>query len=279
MKELIAYKEAGTELYERLHLSTYPVAIKYIRTEKEIPQGTVRPSQSKQKWSLCQAFTYARRWGWTSAMTADDNFCTPATALHRWVNVPDEVILQSQLFQAWHKDKEAEKKRLQHGLEQIGEKNLPKLKKYKGFIAAALTKTPVIPDTVLVFGNGENLTHIIQAITYTGENYPVSSFEGFGETCAKGGLLPFITGIPQLVIPGMGDRTFSGVYDYEIAIGIPGKMLFTAVDNLFKSGGKLNLGNPVKTLLAMGLTENITPGFKYMRQKIDESTTWRTAVL
>jgi len=27
----------------------------------------------------------------------------------------------------------------------------------------------------------------------------------------------------------------------------------------------------VKTLLPMGITENITPGFKFMREKIDES--------
>ncbi len=69
----------------------------------------------------------------------------------------------------------------------------------------------------------------------------------------------------------MGDRTFSGVYDYEIAIGLPASLLFVTVQNLFKSGGRLNLGNPVRTLLPTGITTNITPGFKYMRQKIDES--------
>jgi uncharacterized protein (DUF169 family) len=224
-----------------------------------------------QKWSLCQAFTNARRWGWTSAMTSDDNFCTPATASHRWVEVAPEDLLQSQLFQAWHRDAEAEKKRLQHGLDQFGAANLPRLAQYHGFVAAPLQSSPLVPDTVLAFGNGENINHIIQALTYGGEHYPTSSFEGFGETCVKGGLLPFITGVPQVVIPGMGDRTFSGVYDYEIAIGIPAPLIFTVMQDLFKSGGRLNLGNPVRTLLPTGITENITPGFKYMREKIDEA--------
>ena len=67
----------------------------------------------------------------------------------------------------------------------------------------------------------------------------------------------------------MGDRTFSGVYDYEIAIGMPAGLLLIAVENLFKSGGRLNLGNPVRTLLATGINENITPGFKYLRAKMD----------
>ncbi len=271
MPELSDYRKAGVELYEKLHLATYPVAVKYIRDESEIPPKAIRPSQARQQWSLCQAFTYSRRWGWTVAMTSDDNFCTPATASHRWVDVSADDLLQSQLFQAWHKDAEAEKKRLKHGLDQVGEGNLPGLSQYCGLISSPLAYAPLIPDSVVVFGNGENINHIIQALTYEGENYPTSTFEGFGETCVKGGLVPFITGVPQIVIPGMGDRTFSGVYDYEIAIGLPAGLLFIAVDNLFKSGGRLNLGNPVRTLLPTGITESITPGFKYMREKIDES--------
>jgi uncharacterized protein (DUF169 family) len=270
MPELSDYRKAGAELYERLHLATHPVSIKYIRDESEIPPKAVRPSGSGQKWSLCQAITYSRRWGWTTAMTERDNFCTPATASHRWVEVSAGDLLQSQLFQAWHKDVEAEKKRQKHGLDQVGEGNLGKLSQYCGFITSPTTHAPLIPDSVLVFGNGENINHIIQSLTYEGENYPASTFEGFGETCVKGGLVPFITGIPQIVIPGMGDRTFSGVYDYEIAIGMPANLLFAAVQNLFKSGGRLNLGNPVRTLLPTGITESITPGFKYMREKIDE---------
>ena len=270
MPELEGYRKAGADLYEKLHLSTFPVAIKYIKGESEIPSRAMRPSKSGQKWSLCQAVTYARRWGWTSAMTADDHFCTPSSASHRWVNVTEEEILQSQLFQAWHRNAEAEKKRMQHGFEQLGRENLEKISAFRGMVCSPLQQVPLIPDTVLVFGNAEDINHIVQSITYDGENYPVSSFEGFGETCIKGGLLPFVRGVPQIVLPGMGDRTFSGVYDYEVAIGMPAELVFTAVDNLFKSGGRLNLGSPVRTLLPMGLTENITPGFKYMREKIDQ---------
>jgi hypothetical protein len=65
----------------------------------------------------------------------------------------------------------------------------------------------------------------------------------------------------------MGDRTFSGVYDYEIAVGLPASLLFTAVENLFKSGGRLNLGNPVRTLLPTGITEIITPGLNSCARK------------
>jgi uncharacterized protein (DUF169 family) len=264
------YRKAGKSLYDRLHLASYPVAIKYIRNPDEIPQDFIRPAALKQKASLCQAFTYARRSGLSVAMTADDNFCTPSTIMHRWVDIPFEVLIESQVLQGWHRDAVAERKRIEHGKSIIGEANLPKLEQYKGFICSPLTAAAFEPDTVLIYGNGENITHIIHALTFGGENFPTSSFEGFAEPCLKGGLIPFITGIPQIVIPGMGDRAFSGTYDYEIAIGIPAGLIFDVNEDLFKTGGWMNMGQPVKALLPQSLTENITPGFKFMRDKIDE---------
>jgi uncharacterized protein (DUF169 family) len=271
MKLIEDFRKAGQELFDRLHLATYPVAIKYVEDESEFEPGMVRPSAMGQKWSLCQAITYARRWGTTACMAQEDNFCVPATVWHRWVDIPWEEFVQSQIRQGWHSGEEAERKRCAHDIQMMGEENLAKAAGYIGFISSPLPSTAVIPDTVLVYGNAENVTHIIHALTYGGEHFPTSTFEGFGESCMKGGLLPFITGIPQVVIPGMGDRSFSGTYDYEIAIGVPGVLLPTMMEDLFKTGGRLNMGLPVRTLLPTGITESLTPGFQYLRDRIDES--------
>jgi len=48
------------------------------------------------------------------------------------------------------------------------------------------------------------------------------------------------------------------------------------VEHLFITGGRLNMGQPIKTLLPMSITENVTPGFKFMREKIDESKKKKT---
>ena len=271
---LEGFREAGNALYHKLHLPTYPVAITYIKTEDEIPEKAVRPSAGGQKWSLCQAFTYARRWGWHVAMTADDNFCIPASAMHQWVGVSAEDFIESQVQQGWHKDREAEKNRYEfsQGLFRgpEGEARLKKLKEYNGCVCSPLAKTLLAPDSILVFGDGSHITHIIHAICYDYTFPVVSSFEGFGETCAKGGLVPFITGRAQVVIPGMGDRAFSGVFDHELAVGLPASLLPVVQENLFKTGGRLNMGQPVKTMLPMELTESLTPGFAYLRKKLDE---------
>ena len=77
MKSLEMYQDYGADLYHRLHLSTYPVAVKYIKNTADIPEDAMRPSENDRKMSLCQAFSHSRRQGLTVAMTADDNFCTP----------------------------------------------------------------------------------------------------------------------------------------------------------------------------------------------------------
>lgn len=266
-------RRAGNDLYHRLHLATYPVAITYIKNEDAIPGSAFRPSANGQKWSLCQAFTYARRWGLLSAMTEKDNFCVPASAMHKWVNVSDSDFIESQVRQGWHKDRRAEEHRFAFAQSIFsgpnGLERLRRMGEYIGFVCGPLPETLVPPDTVLVYGSGGDITHIIHAVCYDFTHPITSSFEGFGESCMKGGWVPFATGRPQVVIPGMGDRAFGGITENEIAIGFPGSMLNVVLENLFKTGGPMNLGQPIRSLLPR-LTESMTPGFSYLRKKLDE---------
>jgi len=40
------------------------------------------------------------------------------------------------------------------------------------------------------------------------------------------------------------------------------------MENLFKTGGVMNIGYPMKQILPMNLTEKLTPGFKYLWDKM-----------
>lgn len=56
------YQNAGEEIFNKLHLDSFPVSIKYIKDlKKEIPPGVRRPIDNGENVSICQAFTYARR--------------------------------------------------------------------------------------------------------------------------------------------------------------------------------------------------------------------------
>lgn len=266
MDKIEAYQNGGRDLYNKLHLATYPIGIKYITHENKIPENAMRPSVLGGKMSLCQAFTQARRWDSTVAMTADDNFCTPSSAFHGWVDVSLENVIDSQVRQGWHSGVEAERMRIGAAMNLIeGVKG-----KYCGFVCAPLQEIPMVPDSVLIYADGVQLTHLIHAVSYDYLHVPVSHFEGYGESCMKGGFIPFVTGKPQIVIPGAGDRSFAAITENELAIGIPATLLFNTLENLFKSGGVMNIGYPMKSMLPMGLNEKITPGFSFLREKIDE---------
>ncbi len=151
------------------------------------------------------------------------------------------------------------------------DQDISRLKEYIGSVSAPLHAATVVPDTVLIYCDGVQLTHIIHALSFEYKYTPTSSFDDFGESCIKGGLLPFVTQKPQVVIPGAGDRSFAAISENEIGIGMPGFLLFYVLENLFKTGGMMNIGYPMRPLIPSGLTEDLTPGFKFLREKMDKS--------
>jgi len=269
MKKIQDYRRVGEELYNKLRLNTFPVAIKYIKDTAEIPEGFTRPSANSQKWSLCQAFTYARRHGMDVAMTAEDNFCIPSSYAFQWIELSVEELIESQRLNMWRKDMDAEIRVQSLYSDLMTQENIEKRKDHIGFIVSPLTKTQFIPDSILFYGNPGQLMHVIHALSYEGKHLIQSPFNGYGESCIKGALMPFLTGRPEIVLPGGGDRAFSLTTEDEMAIGIPGHVLFDVDENLFKTGQVFNLGQPIKTVLPIHLDENILPGWVYLKKRLE----------
>lgn len=272
MNSIDDYRAVGKELYDSLRLGTFPVGVTYIKSPADIPTGFMRPTQFKQKWSLCQAITYARRGGARIAMTADDNFCVPASYGQGWLpQLSHDDLIESQRLNKWRGSLEAEKKvQAEFAAEIVTHESYSKIKGNIGFLLSPLAETDYIPDSIIFYGSPGQMTHIIQALSYEGKHIVKSSFIGFAESCMKGALFPYVTGKPQYVSPGMGDQSLSGTNENEVAIGIPGEMLFYIREKLFKTGGQSNKGMPIRTLLAGQLNEKMLPGWTYLRKKIDE---------
>ena len=268
MQSIEAFQSCGEKLFDKLHLSTYPIAIKYIKSEAEIPNGAMRPSDRDKKMCLCQAFTQSRRLGIVVAMTAEDNFCTPSSVMHRWVDLSMQDLLESQVRQRWHKDAQVEAQRIKQFREMLGDDYIDDPGRYIGFVCSPIHKTQFVPDSIMIYCDGVQLTHIVHALSYENKYDPTSTFDGFTESCVKGGLIPFVTSRPQVVIPGAGDRVFAGISEHELGIGLPAPLLFYVMDNLFKTGKRLNIGFPLRTAVPMDINERITPGFRFLHKKI-----------
>jgi len=260
------YIYASNELYDKLRLLTYPIGIKYISDESQIPNEVFQPSKLGMKFTLCQSFTMARRYGRTVAMTFADNKCITSSFLHGWEEISEEDLIHSQVISGYHKNEESERRIHKQVYDEFLNEDARKItKNHKGFIVCPLKSAQVIPDTVLIYGDPAQMTHIAHALAYEGKFILKSSFAGYGESCLKGGLLPLISDEPQLVLCGTGDRILALTKEEEMAIGLPAQLLLYVNKYLLKAGGPTNMGQPVR--FALSQIPGGPPAWEYLDQK------------
>jgi uncharacterized protein (DUF169 family) len=271
MSDVQDYQDTGIEVYNKLRLLTFPVAIKYIKDFVEIPSTARRPKKMGGRISLCQSFTYARRWGYTIAMTFDDNYCVTSSLTHGWEDISAEDILESQVRSGYMSDREATQ-----NVMNITENSAVKerVKDHKGFLVAPLTRLMKsnigVPDVILIYGNPAQIMHIIHALSYEGKYVVESKFTGYGESCIKGALTPFLTKQPQVVLGGTGDRTLALTKEEEMAIGIPGELIFYVNKNLLKSGGRFNMRQPTRFMIGTHPDYAGPPAWQYLREQLEK---------
>ena len=79
------YRELGRHLETYLRPATFPLAIKLIKSESEIPPKSKRPSSDLGlRTFVCQNFRMSRSYGWTIAATEEDCSCKFARAVYGW---------------------------------------------------------------------------------------------------------------------------------------------------------------------------------------------------
>lgn len=268
MKTAEDYQQTSKEIWNALRLSTIPVAVKFIKDESEIPEDFIRPTKVGETWSLCQAFTYARRNGESSAMTKEDNFCVPSSYGQGWLDTTWEEFVESQRLNKWRKDYDSEIRcQMAAGADFATKENFAKMREHVGFLVAPLNSTSFVPDTILIYSDPGQATHLVQALSYEGKHVITSIFNGFGESCIKGALKPLLTGTPEVILPGAGDKGVSGTRDDEVAIAIPGALLFYIKEHLFKTGSEFNMGYPYKKNRKQ-IDTTYLPGWEYLSKKL-----------
>lgn len=76
MTDLKTYQQYGEDLERRLRLKTFPLALKLLERERDIPAEAMRPLKDfGHHLSLCQVFQMSRREGRTMAMLKEDHWC------------------------------------------------------------------------------------------------------------------------------------------------------------------------------------------------------------
>jgi len=202
----------GRALEEILRPPTYPLAVKLVKDGSEFPEKTRRP---EEKLAVCQALTLSRRYGWTMGMTEKDSGCPGASFAYGWVKLVDEDTL-ARFFTAagYAADKSAARNIID---------NVDRLEpgKYRGIVISPLTRTNIVPDVILVYGNSAQIMRLIQGAMYKEGKKVKSELAGITASCTGGIIRAFNTSQYQVVVPGNGDRAFALTYDDEMLFAIP----------------------------------------------------------
>lgn len=220
-------KEIDQALSTYIRPLTFPLAIKMLASEDEIPDKTRRPfKQMKKRVAICQGIGMARKLGWAVAMGKEDMQCALGAApfgFFKDIDFYNEGNLAAGMFTA---TKEIGKKeenlvdRFEHGL-------------YSHILLAPISRTTFQPDLYMIYGNPAQIMRLIQGALYNeGGGIQSSSMGRLG--CAA--VITVIKkGECRYLVPGNGDRIFGMTQDFEMLFMIPSSKIDRVLDGLAKT--------------------------------------------
>jgi uncharacterized protein (DUF169 family) len=207
-------KAYARELDDFLRTATFPLGIKVVKTEAEIPAKAKRPHRDmKLGVTICQGISMARRYGWTVAMGREDLSCPIAATAFGF-----EPVLpyyeEGTLACGMYTDS------LKNG--SITEADVPKFTaEESGYVVVGpLSRIDFEPDTVLVYGNSAQVMRLVAGALYQRGGSIPSTFSARAD-CADIVIKTVQTGEPQVILPCYGDRLFGQTQDDEMAFTIP----------------------------------------------------------
>lgn len=209
MTTIKEYNTYGEEIENILKLRTYPISVKMLEKEADIPEDAFRPNREKGiHLAQCQAFAMSRRDGMTVAMLKEDHWCFTPLIAYGLVDKPEKPEIQKFLeYPRFERDK------------------------YIGLLTAPLKNSTFEPDLVIVYCEPAQLRTMLMPLHHFGEE-PVVNSRFFPPSCAHT-IVPVINKNQFFVtLPDIGeDMRTIGSKD-EIIISIPRDKLEEIVKGL-----------------------------------------------
>jgi len=226
-EQLTSYHETGKKLEQYLRLSTFPLAVKLVKTADEIPEECKRPSRDLGFQNfICQNFKMCRTYGWTMAVTEEDTNCRAARMVYGWDTLDEKEAENLLRFNIglYSRDIETAKK---------GEAYTCRLDNaYEGLIVSPLARTKIEPDVILIYCMPAQMMRLIQGYLYCDGGAVESTAAGRMGSCHEGVIKTFMTKKPQMVILGNGDRIWGGAQDSEVLFTCPRERLDLLVEGI-----------------------------------------------
>jgi uncharacterized protein (DUF169 family) len=212
--DLEKVRKDAEDLEKYLRLQTYPLAIRLLRSESEIPDGARRPKRDEGcQYNACQAFALSRRNGYRMAMLKEDMYCFEPVVGYGMGEPPQEFLDGGNRYPGDVATREAGRRYAEQ---------FPRLEagEYVGVLSAPLAKAGFEPDAVMIYCNPAQLVVLLMAGEYeTGENLPTALS---GHAACVYGLVPAVKdGTYQVAVPCRGDHITAMAGDDEMIFTVP----------------------------------------------------------
>lgn len=207
-------KEYAQQLEKYLRLQTFPLGLKLLGREEQLPVKVKIPSKDLgQPVAICQALGFARKYGWTVALNGADQACPIGSVVMGWGEALP-YYSEGNLAQGMYTET------LEAGAKSEAAVRRFELHKYAYLVVGPLERIDFQPDIVLVYGTPAQVMRLVQGALYKQGGCITSSFSGRAE-CSESIVNTVITGQYQVVLPGNGERVFGQAQDEELAFAIP----------------------------------------------------------
>ena len=209
---------SAEELERRLRLQTFPIAVKLLKTEADIPEGATRPKRDLgYHLNLCQAFAMSRREGKTMAMLKEDMWCF-GPVIGYGLAEPPEYFLEG------HNRFPRDVATLEAGSNFAHE--FPRLEtgKFIGVASASLTAANFEPDVVIIYCNSAQLGLLLQGMQY-GDGRALQTALCPHAACVYSVVPAIKHRRYQVSIPCGGERKTAMAADDEMIFSVPGEQM------------------------------------------------------
>jgi len=248
--ELDKYRKYGERIEALIRPATFPLAVKLIKEKSEILPEYKRPSRDMELQNfICQNFKMVRSYGWTMAVTEEDINCKLARRIYGWDTPTEDDAEWGSDFSVGLYSKDAET------AAKFEQSLYPLNKEHTGLIVSPLSRTKVIPDTILIYCLPAQAMRFVQGYLFMEGGVLNFSAAGRVGSCHEGVGKTLLTNQPQYITLGNGDRIWGGAQDFEVAFSCPAKKLDILMEGLEKTHAA-GLRYPIPQYM------NYTPGFQ-----------------
>jgi uncharacterized protein (DUF169 family) len=223
-------------LQELLRLKTYPLAIKLLEKEKDIPKEAIRPKRDLGYHLMtCQAFSESRREGKTIAQTIEDMWCFEAAVGYGFIEPPSEFLEGHTRYPGMVSSWDAAR---------LWSEQFPHLDagKYNAIVSAPLATAQFEPDVIIAYADSAQVQQLLVARIWIDGQDISPRLSGLG-ACVMS-----VTPVLQsrecyVAVPCPGDRKMAFAQDDEMIFSIPVEKLEGIIEGL-KAHKKIGLGAP-----------------------------------